>query len=349
MPRARLQDVAELAGVSIKTVSNVVNAHPQVRPDTRQRVQAAISALGYRPHAVGRQLRRGRTGLIALAVPELDAPYFAELARHVVTAAAAAGLTVLVEQTDRSLDAERAVVDAREAGLVDGIVLNPVAMSAEELQARSREVPMVLVGEGARPAGVDHVGIDDHAAAAGAVDHLVRGGRRRIAFLGTQPPGPLSTATWRQEGWAQALRAAGLDPAPELELPAAHYVPEEGRRAAAAAVAAGTDLDALLCANDLLALGALRGLEECGLRVPDDVAVVGWDDVAFAAYLSPPLSSVRPDLRHIATSAVEMLTERVEGTDAPGRRVVARSGLVVRRSSTGSPAPAQPVLRQPAP
>jgi len=331
--RARLQDVAALAGVSIKTVSNVVNAHPHVRDDTRARVQAAIGELGYRPHAVGRQLRRGRTGLVALAVPEIDVPYFAELSRHVVDAAGAAGLTVLIEQTNRSLDAERALVDAREAGLVDGLVLSPVAMGAEELQARHAEVPMVLLGEGARPLGVDHVGIDDAAAAAGATAHLVAGGRRRIGFLGAQPPGPLSTSTWRQAGWARGLADAGLSAAPDLWLPVEEFSFAAGRRAVLEAVARGLEVDALLCASDLLAVGALRALEQVGRSVPADVAVVGWDDVAFAPYTSPSLSSVRPDLRQIATCAVEMLSERVDGLDVPGRRVVARSELVVRASS----------------
>ena len=334
MARARLQDVAALAGVSIRTVSNVVNAHPHVRDDTRARVQAAIGELGYRPHAVGRQLRRGRTGLIALAVPEIDVPYFAELARHVVDAAGAAGLTVLIEQTNRSLDAERALVDAREAGLVDGLVLSPVAMGAEELQERHAEVPMVLLGEGARPPGVDHVGIDDAGAAAAATAHLVAGGRRRIGFLGVEPSGgPLATSTWRQAGWARALADAGLGAAADLQLPVEEFSFAAGLRSVLEATSRGLEVDALLCASDLLAVGALRALEQTGRSVPADVAVVGWDDVAFAPYTSPSLSSVRPDLRQIATCAVEMLSERVDGLDVPGRRVVARSELVVRASS----------------
>ena len=334
MARARLQDVAALAGVSIKTVSNVVNAHPHVREDTRARVQAAIGELGYRPHAVGRQLRRGRTGSIALAVPEIDVPYFAELARRVVDAAGAAGLTVLIEQTGGSLEAERALVDAREAGLVDGLVISPVAMSAEELQARRREVPMVLLGEGPRPSGVDHVGIDDAAAADAATEHLVATGRRRVAFLGAQAPGPLATSTWRLAGWSRALARAGLDAGDDLWLPAEQFSFAAGRTGVLEALARGVRFDALVCASDLLAVGALRALAEQRLDVPADVAVVGWDDIALAPYTSPSLTSVRPDLHQIATCAVEMLTERVDGLDAPGRRVVARSELVVRESSS---------------
>jgi DNA-binding LacI/PurR family transcriptional regulator len=338
VPRARLADVAALAGVSIKTVSNVVNAHPQVHEDTRSRVQAAIGQLGYRPHAVGRQLRRGRTGLIALALPELDVPYYAELARRVVEAAAARGLTVLVEQTGRSLQAERTLADAREAGLVDGLIISPVEMSAAELEERRLEAPMVLLGEGARPAGLDHVGMDDTAAAVQATEHLLAAGRRRIAFLGSRSEGLVQTSHRRRAGWRAALDRAGVpDGEARAWLPVPDFGLGAGRDSVAAALAAGVRFDALLCASDVLALGALRALHEAGLAVPDDVAVVGWDDVAFAAYTTPPLSSVRPDLWQIATSAVTMLVERIDGEPGAGRHVVAPHELVVRASSAPLP------------
>ncbi len=333
MPRARLVDVADLAGVSVKTVSNVVNAHPKVREGTRSRVEAAIGELGYRPHAVGRLLRRGRTDLVALAVPEIDAPYFADLARHVVEVAGASGLVVLVEQTGGALEAERALIDAREAGLVDGLILSPVAISAAELEARRAEVPMVLLGEGARPAGIDHVGLDDAAAAREATEHLLTGGRRCVAYLGAQQSGPVATARRRQGGWAGALAGAGLQPVPELQLAVPDFSPASGARAVAAALAAGTAVDALVCASDLLALGALRALHAAGLDVPGDVAVVGWDDIAIAAWLTPTLSTIRSDRRQVAESAVGMLAERVGGAEGAGRRVVARHELVVRGSS----------------
>lgn len=337
MPRARLADVAALAGVSIKTVSNVVNAHPQVHADTRTRVEAAIGQLRYRPHAVGRQLRRGRTGLIALAVPEIDVPYFAELARQVVVAAAERELTVMIEQTDWSRAAERSLLDAREAGLVDGLVMSPVATPSDELEALRSQVPMVLLGEVVQPPGVDHVGIDDTAAAAEATAHLLAGGRVP-AFLGVTERGVTQTSRRRHLGWVRALDAAGVPPDARTALPVSRYTSAEGARALRDALAAGGRSDAVLCASDVLALGALRALDDAGLAVPDDVAVVGWDDVAFAAYTTPPLTSVSPDLRQIARCAVEMLVERVDGLDAPGRRVVAAHALAVRASSGRAPA-----------
>jgi DNA-binding LacI/PurR family transcriptional regulator len=336
VPRARLADVAALAGVSIKTVSNVVNDHPQVRDDTRDRVRAAIGELGYRPNAVGRQLRLGRTGLIALAVPEVDVPYFAELARLVVEAAAARGLTVLVEQTGGTLEAERTLADARLAGLVDGLIISPVASSAEELEERRRAVPMVLLGEGPRPGGIDHVGLDDTAAAAEATAHLLAGGRRRVAFLGDRALGPVETSQRRQAGWHRALDAAAVPPTARPWFPVERFSFAAGHAGVSAALDDGARFDALLCASDLLALGALRALDEAGLAVPRDVAVVGWDDVAFSAYTTPPLTAVRPDVQSIAACAVGMLVERIDGEPGAGRHVVVRHHLVVRASSAGS-------------
>ncbi|NAZ87246.1 LacI family DNA-binding transcriptional regulator, partial [Kineococcus indalonis] len=331
MARARLQDVAERAGVSAKTVSNVLRDHPQVRAETRRRVQEAIDELQYRPSALGRRLRTGRTGLIALALPEVDIPYYAELARHVVDAAHERGYTVLIEQTSASLEAERALLDAPEAGLVDGVLLDPVAVSAAELQARHLQTPMVLLGEGPAPEQVDHVGIDDHAAAREATAHLLASGRRRVAFLGVQPGARAATARRRHDGWAAALREAGAAGAPALVAP--EFSPDAGARAVRAALAAGRTFDALLCPSDLLAVGAVSALAEAGVPVPEQVAVVGFDDIALAAYTTPALTSVRLDRAAIAATALDLLAERIDGADGPGRRRTTAHRLVVRRSS----------------
>ena len=344
MPSARLIDVAARAGVSIKTVSNVVNAHPQVRESTRTHVQAAIDELGYRPHAIGRQLRRGRTGMITVALPEIDVPYFAELARHLVQAAAARGLVVAVEQTGGSLAAERRLVHAREQGLVDGLVMSPVTIGEQELSQRAGAEPLVLLGEAARPAGVDHVGIDDVVAAGQATDHLLRLGRGRVAFLGGTGEGPHEpgTSLMRRAGWLRALAAAGARAGPHL--PVQDFSAASGAAAVAAALATGTAFDALVCASDVLAIGAMKALEDAGLAPGRDVGVVGWDDVAFAPWTSPSLTSVSPDTAAIAATALALLAARMPlgagsagSARSAGRHVVVDHRLVVRRSC-GAPA-----------
>jgi DNA-binding LacI/PurR family transcriptional regulator len=170
--RHRLKDVAERAGVSVKTVSNVVNGYQHVRPDTRARVEEAIAELNYRPNLTARNLRKGRTGLIALAVPELDSPYFAELARHVIAAAAEYGWTVLVDQTGGGREQERAAALGIGDRVIDGLILSPLALTADDLAVLAG-LPMVLLGERVHHGPADHVAIDNIAAASEITAHLL--------------------------------------------------------------------------------------------------------------------------------------------------------------------------------
>ena len=180
----RLEDVALLAGVSMKTVSNVVHNHPHVSAKMRERVQAAIDELGYRPNLTARRLATGRTGMLALAIPEIDQPYFAEIARQVSAEAVRRGYRVIVEQTMNDVEAERAVLRDREEGLVDGVIFQPARIDTMEIARLRPDTPLVLLGEGARPLTTDHVMIDNVAGAREGVELLLRQGRTRIAFLG---------------------------------------------------------------------------------------------------------------------------------------------------------------------
>src|ERR671921_733346 len=184
---ASLKHVAERAGVSVKTVSNVVNGYRHVTDGTRSRVQQAIEELNYRPDLAARKLRQGRSGVVALALPELDAPYFGELARRLVKQAESRGWTVLIEQTDGEVQREQAVLDGLRGRLIDGLILSPIALGAEELARRRDTVPLVLLGERVYDGPVDHVSIDNVAAARVATDHLIDLGHRRIAAVGVQP------------------------------------------------------------------------------------------------------------------------------------------------------------------
>jgi len=181
-----LKDVAARAGVSIKTVSNVVNGYLHVAPQTRARVQDAIDALGYKPNMAARQLRRGRSGVIALAVPELQSPYFAEMAGLIVQAAERRSWTVLIDQTDGHADRERALVAGLRRHAIDGLIFSPLALAGEELARGGDDTPMVLLGERVWHGPADHVAIDNTAAATEAVRHLCGLGRRRIAAIGVR-------------------------------------------------------------------------------------------------------------------------------------------------------------------
>jgi LacI family repressor for deo operon, udp, cdd, tsx, nupC, and nupG len=327
-----MRDVAVAAGVSPKTVSNVVNDYAYVRPETRERVLRHVRALNYRPHSAGRQLRRGRTGQIALAVPGIAMPYFADLAALLVGAARRRGLTVLVEQTDGVIEREREVAGGFPVRIVDGLIFSPLTMPDAELAAARHDTPMVLIGEHGEHAEVDRVGIDSVAIAGDATNHLLAGGRRRIAMLGRKP-GRRSVMQQRVAGYQRALRAAGLEPDPELMVTVREWDRADGELATEALLAARPDVDALFAANDVLAVGALRALRRHGRRVPEDVAVVGVDDVPEAAFCAPTLSTVAIDRAFVAARALDLLTSRLDEPDLPPRRLVTPHRLVVRESS----------------
>ncbi|MFE9954661.1 LacI family DNA-binding transcriptional regulator [Micromonospora sp. NPDC005299] len=331
--RHRLKDVAERAGVSVKTVSNVVNGYQHVRADTRARVEAAIVELNYRPNLSARNLRKGRTGVIALAVPELDIPYFAELARHVVVAAAEHGWTVLIDQTGGGPEQERKVASGIGDHMIDGLIFSPLALTADDL-AGLDGMPMVLLGERVDHGPADHVVIDNVAAAREITAHLVGLGRRRIAAIGSQRTPEGASARLRLTGYTAALAEAGIAYDDRLVASAPAWHRADGAAAMRHLLSTGVRPDAVFCFNDTLALGALRALHEAGLRVPDDVAVAGFDDIEDGRFSIPTLSTVAPDKERIARLAVELLAGRLTGDpEAPPRELVAPHRLALRESA----------------
>lgn len=333
MARIRLADVAQRAGVSVMTVSNVVNNHPHVRPAMRTRVEAAINELGYRPHAGARQLATGRTGTIAITVPQLSVPYFAELSQELANQARQLGYRVMIEQTIFGPDHEWAALRQHEEGVVDGVVFHPVTLDTDQLAELSPNLPLVLLGEPRAPQALDQVMIDNVAAAHLAVDHLLRAGRRRVAFLGTEEQDITQATRDRLQGWEEALRQAGRDPVESAQLRVGGYRAADGDHAVTRALRNGVLFDGLLCRDDMLAIGAIRALYRAGRSVPDDVAVVGWDDVAFAPYVTPPLTTVSPDKVEIAHTALRLLQDRIEGYDGTGIHRIAGAELAIRETA----------------
>nr|WP_166641087.1 LacI family DNA-binding transcriptional regulator [Amycolatopsis sp. SID8362] len=325
----KLRDVAEHAGVSVRTVSNVVNGFRYVAPATRERVQASIDALGYRPNLAARTLRRGRTGLIALVIPEIDSPYFAELAARTVRVAEARGLTVLIDQTDGDAEREKQLLHGQRSQLVDGVLFSPWAVAPAELAARTDPVPLVLLGEHDGTGGVDHVAIDNVAAAREATAHLLSSGHRRVAALGIQPRSLNATARQRLTGYRQALADAGLAETPELEIAVRRLHRADGHAAMLTLLDLPEPPDAVFCFTDELALGALRAAADRGVAVPGELALVGFDDIEDGRYSVPALTTVSPDKDRIAELALDRLTQ-----PAPEpRSIVAPHRLVVRGTS----------------
>lgn len=327
--------MAEYAGVSPKTVSNVINNFEHVSDRTRAAVQEAIDALGYRVNVAGRQLRQGRTGMITLAVPELDVAYFAELAKHVIAEADRLGRTVLIHQTGASRESELAALHGFDTQFSDGVILSPIALRPRDLATRDRRLPVVLLGERPADGGTDHVGIDNVRAAREATEHLMSRGRTRIAVIGGAVRGRQGTDRLRTDGYREALAAAGLPFDTDLVVPVDAFHWQDGARAAAELMDRTPPPDALLCLNDHLALGALRALHEHSRTAPRDLDVIGFDDIEASRFSIPSLTTVAPDKRGIARSAVSLLLERIDAPDAALRDEVAGHRIIVRESTGG--------------
>jgi LacI family repressor for deo operon, udp, cdd, tsx, nupC, and nupG len=330
---ATLRDVAAHAGVSPRTVSNVVNDFVHVAPDTRARVQSSIDELRYRPNRLARGLRQGRTGILTLLVPDLTVAYFAELAHEVVERATALGATVTVDETGGRPERERALLDAAaESSWVDGVLLSSLGLSANDLAGLSSRMCVVLLGERTAGSALDHVGIDNVAAAYDAVTHLLEGGRTRISALGGRGAPLDQTSRLRLDGYRRAMSSAGF-PAEAGHVPTPDYTRASAHAAVKELMHLRERPDALFCFSDDLAVGALRALNERGVHVPADVALVGFDDAAVSAYLTPTLTTIRQDRAAIAREALDVLFGRINGDDGEPRELTVSYELVVRESS----------------
>ena len=333
---ATLRDVAEQAQVSIRTVSNVVSGYAHVSERMRTRVLQVIDELDYRPNPVARTLRTGRTGMLALVVPEIDVPYFSALARDVINAAAAVDYRVMVDQTGHDHERERELLTGGgRTMLFDGILFSPLVTKSELLEMNNPRMPLVLLGEHDFDGRFDHVAIDNVRAAHDAVRHLIDRGRTRVAAIGAQPLEEYATPQQRTAGYTSALADAGIDFDPRYAKAAAHYSRADGYEAATELLAIDPRPDAIFCFSDLLAIGAMRAVFDAGLRVPDDVAIVGVDDIQEGHYSRPSLSTVSLDTAFIAEQAIARITSRIEGPERAPEQVVAPHTLKIRESSGG--------------
>jgi DNA-binding LacI/PurR family transcriptional regulator len=336
-------DVALRAGVGRKTVSNVLSGHPHVRPEVRARVFAAIEELGYQPNRAAQSLRTGRSGVIGFAVPELDVSYFAELTRLVVEAAGQRGFTVLIIQTFGDLQRERAALNGFGRQLIDGLIYSPIAGSGEDIRRSAAGFPVVLLGEHVS-SGRHHVGIDNVAAAREATRHLLSLPRHRVAFVGAGRHFESDMADLRLRGYRQALTDEGVEYDPRLVRTVAGYHRHDGAEAVQQMLLEWDELrpDGIFCANDLIAQGVLRALYDHGLRVPQDVAVVGFDDVDEARYCIPSLTTISPDKAQIADTAVSLVLALMKDGQGLEHDTLTGYSLQVRESTVGRRAPARP-------
>lgn len=330
--RPRLRDVAEAAGVSIRTVSNVVRNAVPVNPDTRAKVESAIDELGYVPNLTARSLRSGRSNLFGMLVPELDVPYFAELARKISDAAARRGFGLLVQQADGQESTEREFLERfTSLGLFDGLIVNPLSATNDVIHSAARRMPLVVIGEHTVSDEVVQVAIDNRRAAREAMEHLIGLGRTKLAVVGMQTGIGTDTAQCRLSGVTDALSAAGLTIRPEFLIETRRFHREHGAEAARQLSRLDTMPDGVFCLNDQLAIGLMHEFHQQGIRVPDDVSVVGFDNSLEGQFASPALTTISPDTDAIAEYTLDALSKLMTGSAVSMESV--KHELLVRDSS----------------
>ncbi len=331
---ATLRDVARVAGVHPGTVSRALNPQTRglVNERTARRVLDAAQELGYRPNPIARGLRTNRSNTIGVLVPDLMNPLFAAVVRGIEDGLREAGYTPLIANTDNDAERERVAYEAMSARQVDGFIAATARrdhwLLADQVRAG---VKVVLVNRRVDSDALPAVTGDDHEGIRLAVEHLAGLGHRRIAHLaGSQA---LYTGWTRHQGFLDAMESRGLELDPDLIVFSEAFTEREGARCCAELLARRRDFTAIVAGNDLLALGCYDALERHGLRCPDDVSVVGYNDMPFVDRFRPPLTTVRVPHYELGATAAELMLEQLRVADAPPRQLLLAPELVVRGST----------------
>lgn len=327
-----LTDVARLAQVSIATVSRVINDSDKVTDQTRDKVKRVMDQLGYVPNRVARRLRQkgGRRHLLGLILPDIQNPFNAEIARGIEDVAYANQFAVLLCNSDEDLEKESFYIDVMRAESVDGVILPPIQESdAAVVKLIKRGMPVVVVDRALKNIDVDTVEIDNFLGAYEAVEHLIRLGHKRIALI--VGPDNISTSRERRRGYQQAHKDANLPADPDLVL-TGNYKQDSGRALTNTLLDLAVPPTALFVTNGPMAMGALEIVNRRNLKVPGDLALIGFDDLPWAEALDPPLTVVRQPAYEVGKAAAEMLLNRLGNPDLPVALLRLRPQLILRKS-----------------
>ncbi len=326
LEKVTVKEVAAAAGVSIASVSRVVNGHDNVAAPTREAVMEAVNRLGYMPHSAGRALATRRSGLVGVILPDIYGEYFSELVRGIDHAARERGLHLLVAGSHG--DAAEAHGLIREMhGRVDGLILmSPYLESKELTLALAQDLPTVLLNSTAGDQ-IDSFSIDNFAAAHMAIRHLISVGRKKIAHI--SGPNDNIEAKQRRAGYECALAESG---GLQTAILPGDFTETAGAKAGLEIAARAENFDAVFAANDIMALGCLATLTEAGLNVPRDVAIVGFDDIPLARFVNPTLTTIGVDIAGLGRKALEKVFARIDGENSACEDITIQTKLIVRRS-----------------
>ena len=335
---ATLRDVAAAAGVHPATASRALNPETRilVSEDTARRVTAAAAKLGYRPNPVARSLRTRRSHTVGVLIPDLNNPLFPPIVRGLEDKLAAAGYVALIGNTDADASRERLIFEQMRARHVDGFVLATATLHDRLLaEVAAADLPVVLMNRLSQDYSFPSVSVDNEQGARMAISHLARLGHTRIAHIAG--PQEASTGVSRLRGFREGMAAHGLEVREDLIAYAGRYTVEDGTRCARELLTAHGGFTAVAAANDMLAVGCYTALDEAGLQCPDDISVIGFNDMPFIDRLRPPLTTVRFPHYQLGTEAAQLLLERIGEREAPVKILYLAPELIVR-GSTAVPA-----------
>ena len=324
---ARITDVAAAAGVSVATISRALRSPDVVAPETLERVLTAIRDMGYTPNAQARNLRTSRAKMIIAIVPDIANPFFSEVIRGIERVAQQQGYSVLLGDTENNSKREEIYAQMVASRQVDGaIILLPHISSS----IRRAGAPIVNACEYVSDKTITSVYSDNVGGARSATEYLLALGHVSIGFIGGPPGSPLSVD--RERGYVEAMRSNGLSPDRKL-MAAGDFSAESGVRATEALLARGVPLTALMCANDEMALGALRAVRDRGLSVPADISIIGFDDIRLARFIDPPLTTVAQPMQEIGREAMTLLIELLADPTVAARKRILPTQLIIRGST----------------
>lgn len=325
-----LRQVADKAGVSVKTVSRVVNKQGEISEETRKLVSGVIDELGYRPNTLARGLVSGKSGTVALIIPQITDPFFPEVMLGVESVARANGYGVFQCNTEDDPERELEYIELLAGKRVDGIILCGSRLTAEQLSVASKKHRLSILTS-RNPSGAAVIRIPGEEGVFRTTSHLISRGHRKIGHIGSGTPDEHE----RRAGFERAMEEAGLPVDPAMVKWVQRVTMESAYAAARQLLREAPQVTAITCYNDLAAVGVLQAAAEVGRRVPDDLAVVGFDDIPLASIVSPPLTTVRVPRYRLGERAMELLLQVIEAEGQFERREDVEIELVIRRSSGG--------------
>lgn len=329
---ATIQDVAKEAGVSVATVSRVLNHSSSVIPETREIVLEAIKKLNYQPNLLGRNLRRMETRMVLVLLPNVANPFYARIVKGIEDIAHKNGYNVMLCNTDSDRHREDMYLELLRNRLSDGVIFMESELEAEELAELGKTFPVVQCSEYKENVNVDYVGIDNFAAGYKAVSHLIGLGHRRIAMISCR--NSFISTRKREEAYKKALADAGIEFDPSLMV-YGDYGFKSGLRAGKSLLQLKEVPTGIFAISDIMAIGTIRAFKEAGMRVPQDVGVVGFDDISFASMYDPMLTTISQPKYDMGCEAMKLLLRKMKGEAKQSEKIVLEHTLKIRESTIG--------------